>query len=112
MGYNTGFMVEKTQLTFLEQAYYLPILAETFITARRAEGVSLGTLKYYREKITIFLTWCEAQAVTQVQDVTPDLLRRFLLAMASTHNAGGGRAFLRFIVAEEVLPEWRSPTRK
>ena len=70
---------EKTQQTFLQQDGYLPILAETFITAKRAEGLSKSTLKYYREKIDIFLAWTEAQAVTQVQDVTADLLRRFLL---------------------------------
>lgn len=110
---------EKTQQTFLQQECYLPILAETFITAKRAEGLSKGTLKYYREKIDIFLAWCEAQAVTQVQDVTADLLRRFMLAMNENHNSGGVhgiyrgvRAFLRFIEAEEVLPEWRSPTKK
>jgi integrase/recombinase XerD len=112
-------MFPETRQTFLEQACYLPILAETFITARKAEGLSAGSLKYYREKINIFLAWCEAQAVTQVQDVTPDLLRHFLLSMAEKHNAGGVhgiyrgvRAFLRFIEAEEVLPAWRSPTRK
>ena len=54
-----------------EQAYYIPILTETFITARKAEGLSKGTLKYYREKLTIFLAWCEGQAVTQLQDLTP-----------------------------------------
>jgi integrase/recombinase XerD len=112
-------MLPRVQQTFLEQAGYLPILAETFLTARKAEGVSPGTLKYYREKISIFLAWCEGQAITQAEQVTPDALRRFLLAMAETHNAGGVhgiyrgvRAFLRFIEAEEVIPEWRSPTRK
>ncbi|MEW6285430.1 MAG: tyrosine-type recombinase/integrase [Chloroflexota bacterium] len=112
-------LVEKTQRTFLQQDEYLPILAETFLTARRAEGRTKGTLAYYHEKLVLFLAWCEAQAVTQVQDVTPDLLRRFLLAMAERHNAGGVhgiyravRAFLRFVEAEEVIPGWTSPTRK
>jgi len=103
----------------LEQEQYLPILFETFLTARRAEGLSKSTIDYYREKLTVFLFFCDAQAVTQVKDVTPDLLRRFMLKMAETHNPGGQhafyravRAFLRFIENEEVLPEWRSPTRK
>jgi site-specific recombinase XerD len=67
----------------------------------------------------MFLSFCEAQAVTQVHQVTPNLLRRFMLKLAETHNPGGQhgfyrvvRAFLLFIEAEEVLPEWRSPTRK
>lgn len=114
-----GVQPAKTQQTFLQQDGYLPILVEMFLTARQAEGLSRGSLKYYREKIDIFLTWCEAQAVTQVQDVTADLLRRFLLAMSEKHNAGGVlgiyrgvRAFLRFVEAEEVVQGWQSPTRK
>jgi site-specific recombinase XerD len=109
----------QTQRTFLEQECYLPILFETFLTARKAEGRAKRTLDYYREKLTVFLAFCQAQAVTQLQDVTPDLLRRFMLKLAETHNPGGQhgfyravRAFLRFIEAEEVLPDWRSPTRK
>jgi len=112
-------MFPRTRQTFLEQEQYLPILAETFLTARQAEGVTKGTLKYYREKLNIFLAWCEACAVTQVQDVTPDVLRRFLLAMAERHNAGGVhgiyravRALLRWIELEDVIPGWNSPTRK
>jgi site-specific recombinase XerD len=111
-------MLPRTQQTFLQDCY-LPILAETFYTAKKAEGLSAGSLKYYREKLTPFLDYCEAQAVTQLQDVTPDLLRRYMLKLAENHNPGGihgiyrtVRAFLRFVEAEEVLPEWRSPTRK
>jgi len=109
----------QTQRTFLEQEQYLPILFETFLTARRAEGISKRTIDYYREKLTVFLAFCEAQAVTQIQDVTPHLLRRFMLVLAETHNPGGQhahyravRAFLRFVEAEEVLPGWHSPTHK
>ncbi len=116
---NTGFMFSKTQAIFLEQDGYLPILAEAFFTARGAEGKTPATLRYYRNHLNAFLAFCEAQAVTQVQDVTPDLLRRFLLKLAETHNAGGVhgfyravRAFLRFVEAEEVVPGWQSPTRK
>lgn len=112
-------MLPRTQATFLQQDGYLPILAETFLTARKAEGRTSATLRYYRNHLGIFLEWCEACAVTQVQDVTPDVLRRFLLAMSETHNQGGThgiyravRAFLRFVEAEEVIPGWTSPTRK
>jgi integrase/recombinase XerD len=109
----------QTQRTFLEQECYLPILLEMFLTARRAEGRAKRTLDYYREKLTGCLSFCEAQAVTQIQDVTPDLLRRFMLKLAETHNPGGihgfyraVRAFFRFVENEEVVPDWRSPTRK
>lgn len=109
----------RTQQTFLQQECYLPILFETFLTARRAEGLARRTLEDYQDKLKVFISYCESQAVTQVQDVTPDLLRRFMLKLAETHNPGGQhgfyrviRAFLRFIEAEEVLPDWHSPTKK
>ena len=43
-----------------------------------AQGIGLAkkTLKDYREKIVVFLAFCETQAVTQIPDVNPDLLRR------------------------------------
>ena len=72
----------QTQRTFLEQEWYLPILFETFLTARKAEGRAKRTFDYYREKLPVFLAFCEAQTVTQIQYVTPDLLRRFMLKLA------------------------------
>jgi hypothetical protein len=45
----------QTQRTFLEQECYLPILLETFLTARKAEGRAKRTLDYYREKLTVLL---------------------------------------------------------
>lgn len=109
---------KQTQRTF-EQAYYVPILAETFLTAKRAEGRTPASIAFYREKLNIFLAFCDAQAVTQIQELSADFLRRFLLAMSETHNPGGihaiyraVRAFLRFVEVEEVYPGWQSPTKK
>ena len=59
----------QTQRTFLEQVCYLPIQSETFLTARKAEGRAKRTLDYYREKLVVFLAFCEVQAVTQIQNV-------------------------------------------
>jgi site-specific recombinase XerD len=114
-------MVNSPALTqqIVSQESYIPIACETFLTARKAEGLSKRTLKDYQDKLKMFLSFCEAQAVTQIHQVTSNLLRRFMLKLAETHNPGGQhgfyrvvRAFLLFIEAEEVLPEWRSPTRK
>jgi site-specific recombinase XerD len=85
----------------LEQEQYLPILFETFLMARRAEGLARATLSYYREKLTTFLAFCEAQAVTQIQDVTAHLLRRFMLKLADgdkPHNPGGQHTHYRACV--------------
>ena len=60
------------------QECYVPILAETFLTAKKAEGRSASSISFYREKLNIFMAHCDAQAVTQVQDITADFLRRYL----------------------------------
>jgi site-specific recombinase XerD len=46
-----------------------------------------------------------------MQDITPDLLRRYFLKLAETHNPGGVhgfyrtlRAFFRWLAIEEVMP--------
>jgi len=111
-------MLPRTRQAFIQRDSYLPILAET-LTAKRAEGRTKGTLYYYREKLNIFLAWCDTQVVTQIEQIDAQLLRRFLLAMSETHNAGGVhgiyravRAFLRWIEFEELIPAWQSPTRK
>ncbi len=110
--------MNETQRIFLEeqQDTYLPILAESFLVDRRAAGLSPGTLKFYRDKIRIFLDYCEAQAVRQLADLTPDFLRRFMLALSEGHNPGGAhavyrtlRALLRWAEAEGVLPGWKNP---
>jgi len=75
-------LLPRTRQTFLKG--YLPILADAFYAARRAKGQSTGAIKYCREKLNIFPAWCEVQAVTQIEQVTPDLLHRFLLVMGET----------------------------
>jgi site-specific recombinase XerD len=99
---------------------YLASLAEAFLLDRRTQGLSLATVKFYRDKLDQFLEYCESQALTQVGEITPDFLRRFVLAYAETHNPGGVhaafrtvRAFLYWIENEEIMPpEWKNPIRK
>ena len=64
-----------THVTFLKQEGYIPILFDGFLMARKAEGLSQSTMRYYRRSLSVFVAFYEAQQVTQIQDVTPDLLR-------------------------------------
>lgn len=107
---------KNTQRIFLEQQTYIPILIKSFLTDRKASGLTPGTLKFYKEKLSIFTNYCEAQAITQLEQVTPDLLRRFLLAMSEKHKPGGThaifrslKALLRWVDFEEIAPDWRNP---
>ncbi len=63
----------------LSQQDYLPILVDSFLVDRRSQGLSAETISLYRKKLAYFLRFCEVQAVSQVAQVTPDLIRRFLL---------------------------------
>ena len=46
---------------------------------RKAAGVAPGTLRFYRQKIKLFSDYCDAQAVTQIGQISPSFLRQFLL---------------------------------
>ena len=54
-----------TQRIFLEQEYYLPGLVQSFLTDRKAGGLAASSVDYYREKLFMFLAYCEAQAVKE-----------------------------------------------
>ncbi len=102
------------------QGGYIAIAADAFLKDRKASGLVPNTIEFYELRLRQFIAYCDAQAVTLVQDLTADFLRGYLLACAETHNAGGThaafrtlRAFLRWLEAEEVMPpEWKNPIRK
>ena len=104
----------------LSQDDYLPILVDSFLVDRRSQNLSPGTQDFYRRKLAYFLRYCEVQVVTQVSQLTPDMLRRYLLELADTHNAGGVhacfrtlRTFLYWVESEEIMPQdWKNPVRR
>lgn len=60
----------------LSQMDYLPILIESFLVDRKAQGLSAETVQFYKKKSNYFAKFCESQVVTQVGELTPHLLRR------------------------------------
>jgi site-specific recombinase XerD len=104
----------------LSQQDYLPIVANSFLVDRRAIGLSPETISFYQKKLKYFLAYCEGQAVTQISQITADLIRRFLLELSEAHNPGGVHACFRplrtlllWVELEEIMPvEWKNPIRK
>jgi site-specific recombinase XerD len=104
----------------LSQQDYIPLAVESFLIDREAQSVSPETLSFYRKKLKYFLSFCDAQAVTQISQLTPDLIRRFILQLAETHNQGGVHACFRplrtlllWAESEEIMPTgWKNPIRK
>jgi site-specific recombinase XerD len=97
---------------------------ETWITAYlrdvKTRGLSLDTFKYYKQELTFFLKYCEAEGITEVLDITPDLIRGFMLALETKGRNEGGRhaafrsvrVFLRWYEAEAEPEAWANPIRK
>ncbi|MFM8321444.1 MAG: tyrosine-type recombinase/integrase [Chloroflexota bacterium] len=94
--------------------------ANRFYQAKKAENVSEFTLTFYRQQLTHFLNYCEGQVIGGMAELTPDIVRRFMLWHEETgHNAGGLHAAYRVLKTfllwyeNEFEPEnWRNPIRK
>lgn len=108
-----------TQRIILNQEFYLPILAQSFLIDRKAGGLTPRSVEFYRDKLSMFLKYCESQAVTQITELTPIFIREYLLVLAENHNPGGVhivfraiRAFLRWVEFEEIVDNWKNPIKK
>ena len=99
---------------------YLLTWLEAFMINRKAQGVSEGTLHFYEVKSKAFKQYCNAQQITRVFQITPNVIRKYILWLeAAGHNPGGRHAHYRAIRAflywfeDEVEPEdWKNPIKK
>jgi site-specific recombinase XerD len=91
-----------------------------FLRDCKMRGLSAYTVEFYRAQLQIFVTYCKGKNIIEVLDLTPDLLRGFMLALETNgRNAGGRhaafrsvRAFLRWYEAEAEPEAWVNPVRK
>ena len=82
----------------------------TFLTDRRARGLSQRTIQFYRCELGAWHEWLRRQGVLDAVDITPDLLRRWLLSLGERRNPGGVhanyravKAFLRWVWEENEI---------
>jgi integrase/recombinase XerD len=107
-------------ISVLEQETNLHTWAEAFLVDRKVGGCSPGTLSFYREKLTKFLDYCEAQVITNVLEITPNFIRQYLLYLDDVgHNPGGVHAHFRTLRTflnwweDEFEPDaWKNPICK
>lgn len=98
----------------------LTMWIEGFLRDCRVRELSPFTIQYYRAELATFEKFARAQNVTQVPEITPDLLREYLLELEATgHNPGGRHAKYRAVRAfllwwkEETEPaHWTNPVAK
>jgi site-specific recombinase XerD len=107
-------------ITKYEQDTHLLTWIEAFLIDRKAQGMAKGTLYFYQKKLKLFIDYCDAQVVSQITEITPTLLRGYMLHLEETgHNEGGRHACYRALKTflywweEELEPEgWRNPIRR
>ena len=105
--------------TFLQDDY-LEILIEAFLVTKKSENVTLGTLQFYRNKLSRFINFCNSQQIKQVSQIVPDTLRQFLLFLRERGNNDGGihahyrvvKTFLRWYEQEYEPENWKNPIRR
>lgn len=66
----------------LAQMDYLSIVIDSFLIDRKAQGLASETVRFYQKKLKYFSRFCDSHAVTQVVQITPDLMRRYLLELS------------------------------
>lgn len=82
-----------------------------FLVDRKARGHTPGTLRFYQDKVGLFVRWCEARGATQLHELSPALLRAYFVALIDRGNNentrnGAGRAlrtFCRWALADGLL---------
>jgi integrase/recombinase XerD len=110
----------KIKLRDMIQMEALDKWIEGFLRDCRVRELSPYTVKYYRAQLAHFAQFARAHAVTDVSDITPDLIRSYLLHLEETgHNPGGRRtkyiavrAFLNWYQAEAEPDGWTNPATK
>lgn len=105
--------------TFVEDDYLLT-WADAFLIDRKSQSMSKGTLEFYRKKLKYFTDYCEGQAISGILQITPNIIRGFLLDLETKgHNPGGLhtvyrtlKTFLRWWENEVEPPNWNNPIKK
>ena len=66
---------------------YLLTWVEAFLIDRKARGLADGTLRFYRQKLKLFSNYCDTQVLIQIRQITPTLLRQYLLWLEETKHS-------------------------
>jgi len=90
--------VQRSQVIYLV-SLALPEAISAFLVDREAQRLTSATLRYYQQELGYFGDFARAQGLADLADVTPDLIRRWLLMLADRRGPGGVHASYRAIKA-------------
>jgi site-specific recombinase XerD len=63
----------------VSQDTYILSWINGFLLDRKAQNISKGTLTFYQKKLKLFTDYCNAQVITQITELTPEIIRLYLL---------------------------------
>jgi site-specific recombinase XerD len=73
---------------------------EGFLNDRKGQGAALGTLRFYTQKLKLFLDYCQAHSVERIGQISTTVVRQYLLYLEECdHNPGGRHAAFRSLRA-------------
>lgn len=95
---------------------------DAFLLDCRVRHLSPGTVIFYRQKIRVFINWCNQEDIniSTVWQLSPNHIRLFLVFLEERgNNAGGVHAFYRAVKTflnffeDELEPEnWKNPAKR
>ena len=93
---------------------------ERFLRVCRSRNLAKGALDFYSKKLSGFIRLCASLSIEDLQQVTPDTIRDFLLSLAEKGHKPAGvhcyyraiRTFLRWYEFEVEPDGWKNPIRK
>jgi len=99
----------------------LEMWVTAFIRDCKTRGLSPLTILFYQRELAFFTHYAFSNGITEVTQVTPDILRAWLLYLETDRNRNAGgrhasyramRAFLRWYETEAEPDAWVNPIRK
>jgi len=84
-----------------------------FLLDRRSRNLSHNTINFYTQELNFFVDFVDRQGVTMLDDLTPELIRLYLVGLSERRNGGGCHAAYRAIRAFLLWAwdEYDFPTR-
>ncbi len=91
-----------------------------FLYAGRSRNLAVGTVEFYRKKLTAFLQFCSALAISNTRQITPHNIRQFLIQLEENGHKPAGihcyyrsvKTFLNWYEREAEPSGWRNPINK
>ncbi len=107
-------------IEFSDKEKMLSSLIVGFLLERKSRGLQERSIEFYREKLKHFTRWTDKQNIKHIDEVTPTVIRAFLLYLEETKHTQGGihsfyralRAFLKWYQNEFDRADWLNPLRK